>query len=116
MLDGLTVVNTAYGIVGYTHGINLEGILGFIVSCIFTFMLILCITCVMEKQVSIGVCLIVLILTFLGWGGVYYEYTHKPVWGDLPVVTVDDSVNFNDFMDRYEIIRQEGQLYTIREK
>lgn len=115
-MDGVTVVNTVYGIVGYTHGINLEGVLCFILSCIFTLSLILCVMGVMEKQISIGICSIVLVLTFLGWGGVYYNYTHKPIWGDLPVVTIDDSVNFNDFMDRYEIIKQEGQLYTIREK
>lgn len=117
MLDGLTVVNTVYGIVGYTHGITFEGILCFILSCIFTLVLISSIIMgVTEKYIPIGVCLVILILTSLSWGGVYYEYTHKPIWGNLPVVTVNDSVNFNDFMNRYEIIKQEGQLYTIREK
>lgn len=31
-------------------------------------------------------------------------------------ITVDDSVSFNDFMERYEIIGQDGKIYTIIEK
>lgn len=31
-------------------------------------------------------------------------------------VIIDDSVNFNEFNERYEIISQEGLIYTITEK
>lgn len=31
-------------------------------------------------------------------------------------VTIDDSVSLNEFLDKYEIIDQEGKIYTIREK
>ena len=31
-------------------------------------------------------------------------------------VTIDDSVLMNEFMDKYEILNQEGKIYTIREK
>lgn len=31
-------------------------------------------------------------------------------------ITVDDSVSFNDFMERYEIINQDGKIYTVIEK
>ena len=31
-------------------------------------------------------------------------------------VTIDDSVSMNEFMDKYEIINQEGKIYTVREK
>lgn len=31
-------------------------------------------------------------------------------------VIIDDSVNFNEFSERYEIISQEGLIYTITEK
>lgn len=30
-------------------------------------------------------------------------------------VTVDDSVNMNDFLSRYEIIDVEGKIYTVKE-
>lgn len=31
-------------------------------------------------------------------------------------VTVDDSVSMNEFNEKYEIIDQEGKIYTVREK
>ena len=31
-------------------------------------------------------------------------------------VTISEDVNFGEFMDKYEIISQEGKIYTIREK
>lgn len=30
--------------------------------------------------------------------------------------TIDDSVSINEFLDKYEILDQEGKIYTIREK
>ena len=31
------------------------------------------------------------------------------------IVTIDDTVYFNEFYDNYEIISQDGNLYTVRE-
>lgn len=31
-------------------------------------------------------------------------------------VTISDEVNFNEFKDKYEILGQEGKIYTIRER
>ena len=31
-------------------------------------------------------------------------------------VTVSDEVSMNEFLDRYEIINQEGKIYTVRER
>lgn len=31
------------------------------------------------------------------------------------IVTIDDTVCFNEFFDRYEIVDQDGKLYTVRE-
>ena len=31
-------------------------------------------------------------------------------------VTIDDTVSMNEFLERYEIIDQEGKIYTVREK
>ena len=31
-------------------------------------------------------------------------------------VTISDGVNFTEFMDKYEILDQEGKIYTITEK
>lgn len=31
-------------------------------------------------------------------------------------VTIDDTVSMNEFNEKYEIISQEGKIYTVREK
>lgn len=31
-------------------------------------------------------------------------------------VTIDDSVSFNEFIEKYEIIDSEGKIYTVKEK
>lgn len=31
-------------------------------------------------------------------------------------VTIDDSVSMNDFLDKYEILDQEGKIYTVKER
>ena len=31
-------------------------------------------------------------------------------------VTIDDSVSMNEFIDKYEILDQEGKIYTVRER
>jgi hypothetical protein len=41
-------------------------------------------------------------------GPIEYETQYK--------VVIDDSVSMNDFIEKYEIIDQEGKIYTVREK
>ena len=31
-------------------------------------------------------------------------------------VSIDDSVSMNEFLDKYEILDQEGKIYTVRER
>ena len=31
-------------------------------------------------------------------------------------VTISDEVQMNDFLDKYEIVSQEGKIYTVRER
>ena len=31
-------------------------------------------------------------------------------------VTIDDSVSMNEFLNKYEILEQEGKIYTVRER
>ena len=60
-------------------------------------------TCV-ASFVGAIVCLILLIFVRVPTG----KYTYK--------VTIDDSVSMNEFQEKYEIIRTEGKIYTIKEK
>lgn len=54
---------------------------------------------------------IICALIFGGLGVGSYEtgkYKYK--------VTIDDSVSMNEFLDRYEILDQEGKIYTVKER
>lgn len=44
----------------------------------------------------------------LGYHPTAYETHYK--------VTIDDSVSMNEFLDKYEILDQEGKLYTVKER
>ena len=42
--------------------------------------------------------------------------TEKPIAYETQYkVTISDEVSMNDFLERYEIVDQEGKIYTVRE-
>jgi uncharacterized protein YacL len=41
----------------------------------------------------------------------FKEYSHVEYQ-----VTIDDSVSMNEFLDKYEILDQEGKIYTVKER
>jgi hypothetical protein len=44
-------------------------------------------------------------------------FTTKPVTYETHYkVTIDSSVSMTEFMDKYDIIDQEGKIYTVRER
>ena len=47
-----------------------------------------------------------------------YEFTHLPEnkYQTRYEVTISDEVNFNEFNSRYEVVTQNGLIYTIIEK
>lgn len=63
------------------------------------------------------VCMIVCFATFFilvvidNYTDHFKEYSHTEY-----KVTIDDSVSMNDFMDKYEILDQEGKIYTVKER
>lgn len=44
-------------------------------------------------------------------------FANPPVVKQVPTykVIISDEVNMNDFMNRYEILEQEGRIYTVKE-
>lgn len=60
---------------------------------------------------GLGIALIVLI-GIAGLTSIYFNYADTHI---EYVVTIDDSVGFNEFFDKYEIVSQDGQLYTVKE-
>lgn len=60
-------------------------------------------TCLISA-VCVLICLILIIFVRVPTGK--YEYK----------VTIDDSVSMNEFQEKYEIVKIEGKIYTIKEK
>ena len=79
--------------------------------------LVCAILCSYTKYPAIGV--ICLALTAIIWGALLY-CSLEPNKTDIShieyKVTIDDSVSMTKFMDKYEIIDQEGKIYTVKEK
>lgn len=62
--------------------------------------------------VVFGTCLIGAIVLLALYGcGVACQYDHTEYQ-----VTLDDSVTVNELLDRYEIVGQDGLIYTIKER
>ena len=62
--------------------------------------------------IGAGIIAFLLCAIFFGVSGVGKyetgEYEYK--------VTIDDSVSMNEFLDKYEILDQEGKIYTVKER
>lgn len=60
---------------------------------------------------------VLIILGMLFLFGAFYNYsTNNPVKVTTYQVILDDSVSYNEFIEKYEVIKQEGRIYTVYEK
>lgn len=61
---------------------------------------------------------IVIVFTLFSMSISIHGFTHLPEnkYQTRYSVTLDDSVNFNEFTSKYEVVKQEGLIYTIVEK
>lgn len=60
---------------------------------------------VISMVVTIVFCVTVMTIVFDAYNTVYTKYK----------VTIDDSVSFKEFTNRYEVISLDGDIYTVRE-
>ena len=108
MMDGITVLSQSETI-GYIAWF-IYAIIGF---CIFGWRLL---TIKKDNYHTVGTIIITVVVMFVAIfscaEGIYSmstkEYTYK--------VTISDKVNFVEFNNKYEIIDQDGLIYTIKEK
>ena len=58
----------------------------------------------------------VIVGAYLGFfGAIILEHKTDTVDRIEYKVTIDDSVSMNEFLDKYEILDQEGKIYTVKE-
>lgn len=111
-MEGVTILNTIEVMAG-TWGFS---VMGLIVAILTLFILIGIIFSIIKNEgleaalLSLFVALGVLIsLMCFGTANEYFDYYKYQV-------IIDDSVSLTDFMEKYEILDQEGLIYTVKEK
>lgn len=89
-------------------------------GAIIGFCLLMSIPPVINGECEWWIILICLFIGIIGGsliGSVLGEVCHTPAAYETHYkVTIDDSVSMNEFIDKYEILDQEGKIYTVREK
>jgi hypothetical protein len=66
-----------------------------------------------------GIYLILIPMTFIGviLGVLAGMIVSEPAEYETQYkVTISDEVNFNEFVEKYEVIEQDGKIYTVRER
>lgn len=65
----------------------------------------------------IASCLIVGIICGVIFGVMFGDICKHPTAYETHYkVTIDDTVSMNEFLDKYEILGQEGKIYTVKER
>lgn len=67
----------------------------------------------MTQDLIVGVCVGIILGGIIG--ALPASITSPGVYETHYKVTISDEVSMNDFLKRYEILGQEGKIYTVRE-
>ena len=108
MIDGITILDTTS--VWICDSILFD--IFIIVACVSAMLLFL--SLVEGDEAVIIICLLVAFIVFSALASAVYKANGKTVHEYK--VTISDTVSFKDIYGKYEIINQEGDLYTIRER
>lgn len=122
IMDGVWIINarreteSSDGVgefIGLVGGILIGLIVAYAVICIVQYLL----NRDVEDKWALALIIPILFLTsFLGWiGG--KELERNLSTGDTVYdVMIGDNVSFNEFNEQYEIISQNGNIYTVKER
>ena len=70
-----------------------------------------------DKILGVFASLVVLIIAGLVFGPLIGSNTGEPIKYETQYkITIDDSVSMTEFLDKYEILDQDGKIYTVRER
>ena len=118
MLKGINVLNT-YDIVSSEYHDTICPAIVFSIVAVSGIALIIYLMLDSKRIKDAFVpCMIVLIFTLFSMVVAIYGFTHLPKkkYQTQYDVTIGDDVKFNEFNSRYEVVKQEGLIYTIIEK
>lgn len=110
-MEGLNVLYTEVQQVLTTKGEFIENI---IISAIVIGVIVTILFAIFEffkTAIIIGAITVAILV-----GGHFIPIDGTEVQQNIYKVTIDATVNLKEFLDKYEIISQEGDIYTIKEK
>lgn len=97
-----------------------EVTVGIVFGVLMTILLIIEIVACIHEESFGGLEVVVMFLTItlgaLCFLGAYWSYEDTQKIYTYHQVTISDEVNFNEVYEKYEVIKQEGEIFTIREK
>lgn len=115
-MDGVTILNTITENVSNTAGL----VVALILSIVVTILSFITIIVVSDKFSKFDGFIIPFIVT--GIFGILFvivlilELNHPQEPQTLYEVTISDEVSFKDFTSKYEIIKQRGEIYIVKER
>jgi hypothetical protein len=106
-MEGVTILSTGTAILGISW-------LAAILLSLFMFAIIYIINPCEDDGIGwrIGCAIFASILSFIVLAVSSVDTTEVTEYK----VTIDDSVSYIEFTEKYEVINQEGEIYTVREK
>ena len=118
MLKGINVLNT-YDIVSPEYHDTIFPAVAF--SCVAVALIIIIIYILLDakqKKDAVVPCAICGFFLFITLFGSIYGFTLLPEnkYQTRYEVTISNDVNFNEFNSKYQVVKQEGLIYTIVEK
>ena len=117
----MTLLNKVDVLVGYTGGVCIAMvaplvIFGIVALFITTFFIL----CRDRIRTEDGFCLFLIIIACCLFGGILgaagWEQGGDEIIETQYQVMFDDSVSINEIYDKYEVIDQQGRIFTIKEK
>lgn len=109
MLNGIEVLNSSYLLNGNEYA-NLNRCVGILILSLIIIVIGVLILSVNEK-IGVGILAIGMIALFIN-----LCYSNEPSDIKQYQVTISDSVSMVEFNEKYDVIKVEGKIYTIREK
>ena len=122
IMDGVWIINarreteSSDGVgefIGLVGGILIGLIVAYAVICIVQYLL----NRDVEDKWALALIIPILFVTsFLGWIGGKELERNLSAGDTVYDVMIGDNVSFNEFTERYEIVEQNGNIYTVKER
>ena len=122
IMDGVWIINVRQenensdGVgefIGLVGGILIGLIVAYAVICIVQYLL----NRDVEDKWALALIIPILFVTsFLGWIGGKELERNLSAGDTVYDVMIGDNVSFNEFTERYEIVEQNGNIYTVKER